>query len=413
VYVKPSLTGDEPADVLHYAVAHPDFPHQTTADQFFSESQFESYRALGLHVAEGVFGDAAAEAEGGGGRRIAAEYTRELFSAVVRRWFSEPPQYEPSFVASTRGFVEVQEALCRNPLLRGLTRDLYPELFPRSQQHLAEDPAAESARHGAEVHAVAQMLQVMENAWLSLKLDVNYAHPLNHGWMDVFHRWTNAPTVRRLWPLLRSEFSRDFVRFAERQMQLGVVRAHLEELVVTPDKSEELNRLVTELEDQWPRLTITAENLAPRVFLARVANRQCLVALAALVYPDNPYPPEEQLPPEEQSRRRQAQVPCGVLTVTSDQENHAHELFIWLRGAYRNSGLGRSAVELALTELSGRWHEKPQQLLVRLPLRHLTGPGGELQKRMWLTFYYHLGFAHIGQDKDGHALLRRSVGGIL
>ena len=27
------------------------FPHQSTADQFFDEAQFESYRALGAHVA--------------------------------------------------------------------------------------------------------------------------------------------------------------------------------------------------------------------------------------------------------------------------------------------------------------------------------------------------------------------------
>jgi hypothetical protein len=34
-------------DVLSYALEHADFPHQTTANQFFTESQFESYRALG------------------------------------------------------------------------------------------------------------------------------------------------------------------------------------------------------------------------------------------------------------------------------------------------------------------------------------------------------------------------------
>ncbi len=47
IYVKPTIRGDEPADVLNYESSHPDFPHQTTADQWFSESQFESYRALG------------------------------------------------------------------------------------------------------------------------------------------------------------------------------------------------------------------------------------------------------------------------------------------------------------------------------------------------------------------------------
>lgn len=56
VYVKPSLTGNEPADVTEYADCHDEFPHEPTADQFFDESQFESYRALGAHIVEKVFG---------------------------------------------------------------------------------------------------------------------------------------------------------------------------------------------------------------------------------------------------------------------------------------------------------------------------------------------------------------------
>jgi hypothetical protein len=50
VYLKASLTGDEPADVLDYKSQHPEFPHDAMADQFFTESQFESYRKLGEHV---------------------------------------------------------------------------------------------------------------------------------------------------------------------------------------------------------------------------------------------------------------------------------------------------------------------------------------------------------------------------
>ncbi len=49
LYVKPLLTGNEPIDVLNYAKTHETFPHEPTGDQFFSESQFESYRALGWH----------------------------------------------------------------------------------------------------------------------------------------------------------------------------------------------------------------------------------------------------------------------------------------------------------------------------------------------------------------------------
>jgi hypothetical protein len=36
--------------VWQYAKLHPTFPHQTTADQWFDELQFESYRALGEYI---------------------------------------------------------------------------------------------------------------------------------------------------------------------------------------------------------------------------------------------------------------------------------------------------------------------------------------------------------------------------
>ena len=55
VYLKPSLSGDEPVDILEYAAHHAQFPHEPTSDQFFDESQFESYRQLGDHVATEVF----------------------------------------------------------------------------------------------------------------------------------------------------------------------------------------------------------------------------------------------------------------------------------------------------------------------------------------------------------------------
>jgi hypothetical protein len=54
IYLKPSLTGDEPTDVLHYSSTDPTFPHQTTVDQFFSEAQFESYRRLGVHIVDRI-----------------------------------------------------------------------------------------------------------------------------------------------------------------------------------------------------------------------------------------------------------------------------------------------------------------------------------------------------------------------
>ncbi|TAJ93821.1 MAG: hypothetical protein EPO31_06465 [Gammaproteobacteria bacterium] len=41
---------DDNAYIAQYKSRHPDFPHQSTADQFFDEQQFEAYRALGFLV---------------------------------------------------------------------------------------------------------------------------------------------------------------------------------------------------------------------------------------------------------------------------------------------------------------------------------------------------------------------------
>jgi hypothetical protein len=52
IYIKPACYGDEPRDIYEYFKTNPTFPHESTSDQFFSESQFESYRMLGAYTME-------------------------------------------------------------------------------------------------------------------------------------------------------------------------------------------------------------------------------------------------------------------------------------------------------------------------------------------------------------------------
>ena len=52
LYLKPSYLDDLPVDVRAYGAAHPQFPHESTLAQWFTESQFESYRRLGEHQME-------------------------------------------------------------------------------------------------------------------------------------------------------------------------------------------------------------------------------------------------------------------------------------------------------------------------------------------------------------------------
>ncbi len=47
IWMKPRLLADAPADILGYAADNPQFPQQSTGDQFFNEAQWESYRRLG------------------------------------------------------------------------------------------------------------------------------------------------------------------------------------------------------------------------------------------------------------------------------------------------------------------------------------------------------------------------------
>jgi len=50
VYVKSSITGDEPETIRQYRETSPTFPQESSNNQFFTERQFEAYRALGEHI---------------------------------------------------------------------------------------------------------------------------------------------------------------------------------------------------------------------------------------------------------------------------------------------------------------------------------------------------------------------------
>lgn len=57
IYFKPVLCGREPQDIQQYAAQNPAFPQESTMDQFFGESQFESYCQLGKIAVDTVLGE--------------------------------------------------------------------------------------------------------------------------------------------------------------------------------------------------------------------------------------------------------------------------------------------------------------------------------------------------------------------
>ena len=68
VYIKASLCMTEPRDIINYSRSNDTFPQEPISDQFFVESQFESYRMLGSYIVssmcEGSDGDRRWQANG-------------------------------------------------------------------------------------------------------------------------------------------------------------------------------------------------------------------------------------------------------------------------------------------------------------------------------------------------------------
>ena len=96
LYLKPWRPNNMPADVLAYWADHDDFPHQSTADQFFEESQFESYRALGEQITQRAFAGAEHFAAG---KRLRQVFARVAFAARKAQpmppgWKGPPPHPE-------------------------------------------------------------------------------------------------------------------------------------------------------------------------------------------------------------------------------------------------------------------------------------------------------------------------------
>jgi hypothetical protein len=85
IFIKPVLRGQEPPDIRAYAASHPKFPHEATANQFFNESQLESYRHLGSWVIDSITNRPGIDASHASARTAAINFgsTVEAFFGIV------------------------------------------------------------------------------------------------------------------------------------------------------------------------------------------------------------------------------------------------------------------------------------------------------------------------------------------
>jgi hypothetical protein len=194
LYLKSSLTGDEPEDVAQYKSSHPDFPQQTTADQFFTESQFESYRKLGLHVWESAMQNLDPTLFDCGA-------LEQFFECLYRTWY---PPTEVAAGVSTKQ-TEAYSALLNRLADPALAHLLVQVVSPAGPAHVAA--AAAAAITDREFLYALELIQLMENVWSDFRMSEksNRESPANRGWITVFLHWTHQPLFKSAW--LRSSYT--------------------------------------------------------------------------------------------------------------------------------------------------------------------------------------------------------------
>jgi hypothetical protein len=178
LYIKPTLTGDEPEYLYEYRSRNPSFPHESTADQFFTEEQFEAYRRLGEHIADEVIGQYAWDWD-------------SIFAELERKYRPRPTEDSNYFAVQAAITKIIAEAAPTN------TSDSDDELKKR------------------EIY-VRKQLEIVETAVIRLRL---YSREMANGpyrnLVYIFRKWVADPNFRRSWQTLRREFGAETQAFVD------------------------------------------------------------------------------------------------------------------------------------------------------------------------------------------------------
>lgn len=217
LYIKSSFTGDEDELVSEYRTRSPAFPHESTADQSFTEGQFEAYRDLGYHITDGLFEDLGKD---------------EITSfREFGEWFDVLRVDLMPGLAAKVEFADIKtemgkiERMLREDKYSDYFYEIYPDLRPEGTEPPAAEiePDSDAFRH--VFHLVNIQLQLMESLFVSLELDqsANREHPANRGWMNLFTRWAQARSFRRAYLPSIATYSAPFQQFCRVALGLKMV----------------------------------------------------------------------------------------------------------------------------------------------------------------------------------------------
>lgn len=230
LYIKPSLVGTESADIACYASTHPDFPHESTADQYFDEKQFECYRRLGRASAtlalEKVIERAKAESGTSHGFALCESDLKASFLRELQyQWIAPLKGVEEHFSRHAHVMASLFAKLRKEDRLSVLDAHLYPawndiaRVTPRQKpDELAILPEDKDFR--ACFYFCQELVQLMESVYHDLDLEHAWSHPNNRGWMNAFRQWSWSPVFRLAWVSGVAMYGKPFVTFCELRLDL-------------------------------------------------------------------------------------------------------------------------------------------------------------------------------------------------
>jgi hypothetical protein len=199
--IKSSLAGDEDVGIAQYHSAHSTFPHESTADQFFSEDQFEAYRRLGHHIAERTFRDAGNDAHD----------LVVIASKLFNLWVPASSSNQ-AFLTHAGEFDQLWDRFRTDQNLAPLFQELTGGA--PTPPHLSGPLSAQ------ELCACMELMQLMENVFLDLRLDDFWDHPDNRGWAMFFTMCAKSPKFRSAWTQVRNTYGIRFGYFCHQRLGL-------------------------------------------------------------------------------------------------------------------------------------------------------------------------------------------------
>ena len=218
LYFKSSLVGDEPPDLLTYKLKYPVFPQDSTANQWFTETQFEAYRRLGHHVAMTGIQPALSPKQDKFDRPDKLE---DLFNRMYNIWYPRTPEME-QYLQSHLGQLEsLLNELRQHAELAGLEAALTD---PTPGEHTVEwiKPHLSKSSLAYALEFSNSLLEFMTKVYINLDLAFpdNRVSPHAEWWICFFRRWCRVDVVRDSWKHHKACYPLEFRLFAERELGL-------------------------------------------------------------------------------------------------------------------------------------------------------------------------------------------------